>query len=248
MIKASVYIITLNEEMHIKRVLESVKDFNEIIIVDSGSVDETLNIAKKYTQNIKYNKFIDYSTQKEFAKNLCTNEWVLNLDADEELTKELKDEIIKTINEDKVVGLEIKIVDYKLKLWQTKMIKQISRVRFFKKEFGFYPPKLVHESAQINGKIIKAKGFIRHYGVDGISQKLHKSDIYSTLRAKEKYKKGKHSSLLKLIFLMPIVFFKSYFIRRNFLNGKIGFINAVNNAYYAFLKEAKLYELEQKEN
>lgn len=247
MIKASVYIITLNEEKYIKKALESVKDFDEIVIVDSGSIDKTIEIARCYTQNIIYHKFIDYASQKEFAKNLCKNEWVLNLDADEELDFDLKNEIIKTINEDNIQGLDIKIADFRLKPWQIKTIKQISRVRFFKKEFGYYPPKLVHESIKIDGKITKAKGFIKHYGTDSIAKKLEKSNTYSTLRAKEKFDKGKKSSFLKLIFIFPAMFIKSYFIRRNFLNAQTGFIDAINNAYYAFLKEAKLYELYLKE-
>ncbi|MBD3830925.1 MAG: glycosyltransferase family 2 protein, partial [Arcobacter sp.] len=84
-IKASAYIICQNEEKHIQRVLESVKDFDEIIIVDSGSTDKTLEIAKEYTDKIYHQEWLGYSGQKEYAKNLCTNEWVLNLDADEEL-------------------------------------------------------------------------------------------------------------------------------------------------------------------
>ena len=80
MIKASVYIICQDEEKHIARVLESVKDFNEIIIVDSGSTDKTLEIAKRYNVAIFHQNFLGYSAQKEYAKNLCSNEWVLNLE------------------------------------------------------------------------------------------------------------------------------------------------------------------------
>ena len=83
MIKASVYIICKNEEKHIKRVLESVKDFDEIVVVDSGSIDNTLNIAKEYTNKIFHQDWLGFAKQKEYAKNLCQNEWVLNLDADE---------------------------------------------------------------------------------------------------------------------------------------------------------------------
>lgn len=244
MINASVYIITLNEEEHIKKCLESVKDFAEIIIVDSGSSDKTLEIVKNYTDKITYKEFKDYSDQKEFAKNLCSNEWVLNLDADEELSDELKSEIQDIICSDSVDALEVDIADFRLKAWQIKWIKQISRVRFFKKSLGSYPPKLVHESVKVNGKIKKAKGVIKHYGMDSLSTKLYKTNTYSTLRAKEKFQKGKKTSLIKLVFVFPAMFLKSYIIRRNFLNGKTGFIDATNNAYYAFLKEAKLYELE----
>ena len=103
MIKASVYIICKNEEKHIKRVLESVKDFEEIVIVDSGSSDNTLEIAKTYTNKIFHQDWLGFAKQKEFAKNLCSKDWVLNLDADEQITEQLKKEIIEIIEENKIV-------------------------------------------------------------------------------------------------------------------------------------------------
>ena len=109
MINASVYIICKNEEKRIKRVLESVKDVDEIIIVDSGSTDRTLDIVKDYTNNIYHKDWLGFAVQKEYARSLCNKEWVLNLDADEQLTNELKNEIIKTIDENKIDGLNIKI-------------------------------------------------------------------------------------------------------------------------------------------
>lgn len=150
MIKASVYIICKNEEKHIKRVLESVKEFNEIIIVDSGSTDNTLEIAKNYTHTIYYQEWMGFAKQKEYARSLCTNEWVLNLDADEELTNELKNEIINTINENKIDGLNIKISSLYLGKFNSEKSKFNRRIRFFRKDLGYYPEKLVHESIIVN--------------------------------------------------------------------------------------------------
>ena len=91
MIKASVYIICKNEEKHIKKSSRNIKDFDEIVVVDSGSTDNTLNIAKEYTNKIFHQDWLGFLlSKKEYAKNLCQNEWVLNLDADEQLTEELK--------------------------------------------------------------------------------------------------------------------------------------------------------------
>lgn len=247
MIKASVYIICKNEEKHIKRVLESVKDFNEIIIVDSGSNDNTLEIAKNYTKNIYHQDWMGFAKQKEYARSLCSNEWVLNLDADEELTNELKNEIIKTINENKIDGLNIKISSLYLGKFNNEKSKFNRRIRFFRKNLGYYPEKLVHESIVVNGKIKKAKSFIYDYGTIDLKTHLDKINAYSSLRAEEKFKKNKRNSLLKLLFVFPLSFFKSYIIKRGFLNGTRGFIAAVNNSFYAFLKEAKLYELWNKQ-
>lgn len=246
MIKASVYIICQNEEKHIARVLESVKDFDEIVIVDSGSKDKTLEIAKEYTNKIHHQEWLGFSAQKEYAKNLCTNEWVLNLDSDEELSLELKDEIIKTIKENKIDGLDIKITSKYLGVFNSTYTKFNRRVRFFRKSKGYYPPKLVHESITVDGKIKKAHGFILDYGAVDLKTHLDKTNLYSTLRAEEKFAKNKKSSMLKLIFIFPLAFIKAFVIKRNFLNGIRGFILSINTAYYAFLKEAKLYELWRK--
>lgn len=242
MIKASVYIICQNEEKHIKRCLESVKDFDEIIIVDSGSNDKTLNIAKEYTDKIFHQDFLGYAGQKEFAKNLCSNDWVLNLDADEELSKELKDDISQAIINDDCDGLEVNIFSKYLGKFPNKCCKAITRIRFFKKNLGSYGAKLVHESIKLNGKVKKSKNFIYDHGLSTIQTQIDKINTYSSLRASEKVGKNKSSSSLKLIFVFPFAFFKSYIIRRNFLNGKRGFILAIILAFYAFLKEAKLYE------
>ena len=246
MIKVSVYIICKNEEKHIKRVLESVKEFTEIIIVDSGSIDNTLEIAKNYTDNIYHQEWMGFAKQKEYARSLCSNEWVLNLDADEELTIELKNEIISTINENKVDGLNIKISSLYLGKFNSEKSKFNRRIRFFRKDLGYYPDKLVHESIIVNGKIKKAKGFIYDYGTIDLKTHLDKINAYSSLRAEEKFEKNKKSSLLKLLFVFPLAFFKSYIIKRSFLNGTRGFIASMNNSFYAYLKEAKLYELNNK--
>ena len=246
MIKASVYIICKNEEKHIKRVLESVKEFAEIIIVDSGSIDNTLEIAKNYTDNIYHQEWMGFAKQKEYARSLCSNEWVLNLDADEELTIELKNEIISTINENKIDGLNIKISSLYLGKFNSEKSKFNRRIRFFRKDLGYYPDKLVHESIIVNGKIKKAKGFIYDYGTIDLKTHLDKINAYSSLRAEEKFEKNKKSSLFKLLFVFPLAFFKSYIIKRSFLNGTRGFIASMNNSFYAYLKEAKLYELNNK--
>lgn len=246
MIEASVYIICKNEEKHIRRVLESVKDFSEIVVVDSGSSDNTLNIVKEFTNNIFHQDWLGFAKQKEYAKNLCTKDWVLNLDADEEVTTNLKNEIIKTIEENKIDGLNIKISSSFMGEFNSEKSKFNRRVRFFRKSAGYYPEKLVHESIVINGKIKDADGFIYDYGTLDLRTHLNKINEYSSLRAEEKFVKNKKASIVKLLFVFPLSFIKSFIIKRGFLNGFRGFIAAMNNSFYAFLKEAKLYELNKR--
>jgi len=238
----SVYIICQNESKHIQRVLKNVEDFDEVIIVDSGSTDDTLEIAKEFTENIYYQPWLGFAKQKEYAKSLCTNEWVLNLDADEEITQTLKEEIKKAIEENSIDALDIRRNCKYLDKFDHPWLKFNRRIRFFRKSKGFYPPKLVHESIVVKGKIKKAKGFILDHGTFDLETHLHKINEYSSLRAEEKSKQKRKASLLKLLTIFPVAFLKSYILKRGFFNGIRGFIAGINNAYYAFLKEAKLYE------
>jgi glycosyltransferase involved in cell wall biosynthesis len=247
-IPVSVYIICQDEAQHIRRVLESVKMFDEIVIVDSGSQDDTLRIAGEYTDKIYHQKWLGYARQKEYAKHLCTHEWVLNLDADEQLSETLLTEIRQTISNQEVDGLDIAISSRYLGQFNHPWSKFNRRVRFFRKAKGHYPEKLVHESIVIDGNVKKARGLIYDYGIVDLKTHLAKINQYSSLRAEEKAQKGKRASVIKLLMVFPLSFFKSFVLKRGFLNGMRGWIAAMNNAYYAFLKEAKLYEQNKKDD
>jgi len=245
-IQASAFIITLNEENNLRRALESVRLFNEIVVVDSGSTDRTLEIAREYTTRIYHHDWPGYARQKEYAKSLCANEWVLNLDADEEADPDLLTAIRSTIEQDSVEALDIRIRENFQGKRSHFLTKHNSKVRCFKKSKGYYADKLVHESVVIDGRTVKAKGFINHHWDASITSKVAKNNQYSTLRAEEQFQAGKRPCLLKLCTIAPAIFLKSFFMRRNFLNGTRGFIDSTINGFYAFLKEAKLYERNQK--
>ena len=244
--KISVYIICMNEEKHIKRALEAVKEFDEIIIVDSGSIDNTLEIAKQYTNKIYYKKWEGEGIQKAYALSLCSNEWVLNLDADEEIDEELKEEIKKLADENYCDGLDIKFLEYYMGKKSSDLVKKNTHIRFFKKSKAEYKNLGVHSQVSINGKINVSKGVIHHFSDKYIHELVMKNNNYSTLVSIQKDKKNKKASFLKLLFIFPLAFIKSFFLRRNIFNGKRGFIISFINAFYAFLKEAKLYELNNK--
>lgn len=243
----SVYIICQNEQKHIERTLKAVQDFDEIIIVDSGSTDNTLEIAKKYTDKVFYKKWEGEGVQKAHALSLCSNEWVLNLDADEEVEEELKKELISFTQQDDYVALDIKFWEYSLGTQCSSLVRKNTHIRFFKKEFGSYKNLGVHAQISIqNGKIKQSEHCIHHFSDKFIHELVVKNNNYSTLRAEQKQNNGKKHSLLKLVFVFPLSFFKSYILRRSIFDGKKGFITSVINAFYAFLKEAKLYEKNHK--
>ncbi len=130
----------------------------------------------------------------------------------------------------------------------SKHTKKHATVRFFGKSKGRYDlGNKVHENVIVDGQSVRAEGAISyHYGESSIFVKVEKNNQYSELKAQEKYQKGKVPSLLKLVLVMPLTFVKSYFIRRSCLNGWRGFVNSMVNAFYSFLKEAKLFEQHQK--
>lgn len=240
----SVYLVVMNEEKNIRRVLDSLKGFEDIVIVDSGSQDRTLDIAKEYTQRIYYKAWDGMAAQKEYAKSLCLHDWVLNLDADEELTPELGEQITQLIILDEYNGANIPIREHFMGARIHDKTKKNSHIRLFRKSQGAYGDERFHESPTVQGAIKQLSGEINHYGEVSVEVKVDKVNRYSSGKALDKFEKGKRSSVLKLLLVFPIMFIKSYFLKRNCLNGRRGFISSMVNAFYAFLKEAKLYERE----
>jgi glycosyltransferase involved in cell wall biosynthesis len=243
-IPCSVYIVTLNCGAWLEDTLNSVRDFAEVIILDSGSTDNTYAIAQSFPNvRISHQDWQGYAAQKSLALAQCKNDWVLNVDGDEVLSPELKNEIEQTIQANQIDALITPINDVFLGVPNSKHTKKHAKVRFFRKSKGQYDlENKVHENVIVDGQSVRAEGDIYHYGESSIFVKVEKNNQYSNLKAAEKFQKGKKPSLLKLSLVMPVTFLKSYFIRRSCLNGWRGFVNSMINAFYAFLKEAKLFE------
>lgn len=243
-IPCSVYIVTLNCGAWLKDTLNSVADFAEVVILDSGSIDNTYEIANSFPNTrISHQDWLGYAAQKSLALAQCQQDWVLNLDGDEVLSNKLKQEIEAIIQANKIDALITPINDIFLGVPNSKHTKKHAKVRFFRKSKGQYDlENKVHENVIVDGESVRAEGNIYHYGESSIFVKVEKNNQYSNLKAAEKFQKGKKPSLLKLTLVMPVTFLKSYFIRRSCLNGWRGFVNSMINAFYAFLKEAKLFE------
>lgn len=245
-IAASVFILTKNEAHNIERALESVREFDDIVVVDSGSSDATVELARKYTERVFIKEWLGYSRQSDLAAGLCQHDWVLKLDADEQATPELLDEIRAALPEAALSGLAIPFDDRFLNQPNSRWVRFNAKVRFWRKSRGHFGDESVHEGIHLTGPVRRATGCIVHYGESSVSIKLLKNDHYSTLKAQERFDSRRRFSWLTLIFAFPLAFLRSYILRRSFCNGISGFIGSTVNAYYAFLKEAKLYELELK--
>lgn len=242
--KISVFLVVQNEEKNIRRVLESVRDFDEIVVVDSGSADRTLEIAREYTDRVVHHPWQGMGPQKEHARSLCRNDWVLNLDGDEELSEELKREMPALVDRPDVAGVSIRFREHTFGRLNHPGTRMNRHTRLFRRTLGHYGSQRDHERLHLNGRVVKSQGVIRHFNDIPLEVRIDKINRYSSSAALDKHEAGVRYSTLKLLLVMPLAFLKFYLLKRNFLNGMRGFMTGVNVAFYAFLKEAKLLELE----
>ena len=242
----SVFVITLNEEQHIEEMLQSVQCFDEVVLVDSGSTDNTLVIAEKYGVKIHHQAWLGFAKQKAYAMTLCKNQWVLNLDGDEVLSPEHAQRIQQTVNQQTADAYRLYFEDL---FWGEEMSPHSAKrsiVRVYNKDKVQFPTdRLVHENVKLKDAAKEAdiEGRVKHYGYHSTAVLMTKQNSYSSLKAQEKFNKNKQPSWLKLLFIFPLMFFKAYILRKMFLSGRRGLVHATIEATYGFLKEAKLHEL-----
>lgn len=240
----SVFIVTLNEAKNIERVIRSCSRMDEIIVVDSGSTDGTIERAKNLGATVSHNDWPGYAKQKAYAMGLCKNEWVLNLDADEELNEPLVNAFERLIANDAINAVRCQRRDLFMNAWPSALTKKPNNRRLYRKSKAhFDDSRLVHESADVDGKEVFIKEHFDHYGYDTLEVITAKNNDYSSLKALEKFQKGKKPSYLKLVLVFPLIFIKTYLLQRHCFSGMRGFVMSIATAYYLFIKEAKLYQL-----
>lgn len=241
----SAVIITYDEQDRIKKCLESIKWVDEIIIVDAGSTDETLKICKEYTDKIYVVNWQGYAKQKNFGIEKAKGDWILSIDSDEIVPKELEEEIKNAILEDKYHGYFIPRKSFFLEKW----INHCGwypdyQLRLFKKGYGKFKERPVHEGVEVHGEKGNLKNVLIHYPYKDINKYFEKFNEYTSLAAGELNKKRKFS-LLRLIFEPRFVFFRSYILKKGFLDGRAGFTISVFNAMNTFVKHAKHWEMKK---
>lgn len=243
----SVAIITYNEEDIIGKTLDAIKNIaSEIIVVDSHSTDKTREIAKSFGAKVFVEDWKGHAKQMNSALEKCSQEWILFLDADEIVSKELKEEIIKAIENPKADGYLInrrtyyagKFLKY---TWQPEW-----RLRLVRRDSNPHWEKEMHDELFIESKNIKKlKGDLYHYSYKNIYEHFQKSMNYAKRSANYYYKTGKKFHLYNLIINPFWAFSKQYFIKLGFLDGIRGLAVAVSYFCNAFLKYLFLWELEQ---
>lgn len=247
----SVIIITKNEGHQIKDCLESVHFADEIIVLDSGSTDNTAEVCKLHTEKFYVtDDWPGFGPQKQRALDKSSGDWVLSIDADERVTPELKEEILKAMSDpNSANGYYLPRLSYvcgrpiKHGGWYPDYI-----IRFFKKSKGHFTKALVHEKILIEGEVGYFKNPLIHYTYDSYEQLIDKFNNYSSLGAKNLYKDNlsKNSGLMSAIVRGVSAFLKSYVFKLGFLDGKMGFVLAFSSAETAYYKYLKLGLLKEK--
>lgn len=245
MSQISVVIITLNEERNIKRCLDSIVDVaDEIIVIDSFSTDSTKEICNKYPVNFIESEWKGYSASKNFGIEQSSHSYILSIDADEEISKYLKESILK----EKLKGLTGAYSFNRLSNYCGKWIRHGDwypdrKMRIWNKADGIWVGD-IHEKTQLKKdvKVKHLKGDLNHYSYYNISEHIRQIDKYSSLSAKELFEKNKKAGFIKLRISPFIQFIRSYFLKLGFLDGFSGLAIAVITAFGTFLKYAKLKE------
>ncbi len=247
MTKLSVAVITLNEEKNLQRCLKSVEEIaDEIIVVDSGSKDKTLEIAKKFRAKTFYNQWPGHVAQKNIALEKCSGDWILSLDADECLTTELAQKIKNIINREqtsKADGYYLNRRSYYLGKWMWYAWYPEWRIRLIKSGTSKWIGTDPHDSLSDNGNTTKIKGAdFLHYSYKDLKHHMAVTINYARIGAQADLKKGKRFNPFKMVFSPLARFFKLFFIKRAWMDGWRGWIAMGSSMMAAFLKQAFLFE------
>ena len=239
----TVTIITLNEEKNISRAIQSVRWADEVLVVDSGSTDRTVEIAKGLGAKVVVNAWPGYGQQKNFAQDQAAHDWILNIDADEEVSPELAQAIQAAIKSPKAQGFYFPRKTFYLGKW----IRYGGwypnyLVRLANRKHAAWTEPSVHEELKIDGSTQTIEEPLLHYTFSSIQDQIHTNLRYARLGSENLKQRGQAPSCFKLIWKPIGKFIETYVIKRGFMDGLPGFIISVNAAHSMFLKYAYLHE------
>jgi glycosyltransferase involved in cell wall biosynthesis len=239
--RLSVAIITLNEERNLAECLASVAFADEIVVVDGGSRDRTCEIARAAgARVIEAPDWLGFGLQKNRAIDACSGDWVLSIDADERVPQNLRDEIQTALRDPVFDVYEMPRSSYycgrfmRHSGWWPDYVR-----RLFRRGTARFSSAPVHESLQTDGKIGRLRSALEHWSFRTMEQVLHKVNQYSSLSAPMVLQRGRRPTVKMAVLHGVAAFFRTYFVKRGFLDGSHGFMLAVSNAegsYYRYIK------------
>jgi len=248
MCKISILIPTFNCAQSVEATLKSVSWADEIVIIDSYSTDDTLEVVRKYTSKIYQRIYDTPSQQKNWALKYCTYDWVLQLDSDEELNTDAELIIRNAIMN---AGVEITLFNlprknHALGRWiRHGGLYPDLQTRLFRKSKGFFNQNIVHEKIETIGNCKTLPCLIMHYGMPNISSQLKNFDRYTRYEADGKNQKGRSFSYIKWLLFPVLIFLYRFFWLQGYRDGWRGLFLAVYNSFYYFVSQSKLKELEE---
>jgi glycosyltransferase involved in cell wall biosynthesis len=242
--RLSVAIIAWNEEERLRPCLESVAWADEILLVDAESTDKTVAIAREFTDRVWVRPWPGFATQKNFALEQATGQWILSLDADEQVTPALRQEI------EGVLQSRAPAVGYRIprrNIFWSEWVRHGGlypdfQLRLFRRGAGRFVEDAVHESVRVTGPVAPLQEALLHHSYRNLADFVERSNRYSTLAARDWLARGRPVRAADLIFRPLGRFVSMYIMRLGFLDGWRGFLLAVLYADYVFLRMAKAWE------
>ena len=242
--RLSVVVITLNEEERLRTCLDSAAWADEIVVVDAESQDKTEQIAREFTDHVLVRPWPGFAAQKNFGVEHASGDWVLSLDADEEVSSELREEAMRVLAQaDPGDGYAVP----RRNVFQGQWIRHGGlypdwQVRLFRRGRGRFLDRDVHESIQVEGRVGRLSGHLVHRSYRGVGDFFERANRYSTLAAAELIRDGARARARELL-LRPLGrFLAMYVLKSGFLDGRKGLLLAALYAYYVFMRTAKVWE------
>ncbi|HKT81928.1 MAG TPA: glycosyltransferase family 2 protein [Vicinamibacterales bacterium] len=246
--KISVTVITKNEAHNLAAALASVAFADEIVIVDAESTDDTVRVAQRFTDRVLVRAWPGYVDQKNYAASMASHDWILSLDADERVTPELAAEIRSVMSRDPAQAVfRMPRAAWYLGRWiRTTDWYPDRKPRLYDRRRARWTGKYVHETLAADGPIGDLRGELQHFPYKGIDDHLETINRYTRAAADQLHEDGARAGMAQCLLHPPLAFFRNYILKGGIRDGTAGFVISVMNAYYVFLKFAKLWELEQR--
>ena len=246
--RVSVTVITLNEEKHLGRCLESVRGIaDEVIVVDAGSRDRTCAVAARWGARVFKRNWTNYSDQKNFAAAQASHQWILSLDADECLSQPLRQQLLELkTHPEPADAYEFPRRTFYLGRW----IRHCGwypdrKPRLYRRGRGRWVGDFVHERLSCRGPVGRLEGDLLHYTCDSVSDHARRVGNYTSLAARDLQARGKRSGPLKILGSPVAAFLGTYCFKAGFLDGLQGLLISAFAAYYNFLQYSKLWDLQR---